>query len=31
MNFKDLDAGVYFYTLMLDDQTVVTKKFVVRK
>lgn len=31
INFKDLDAGVYFYTLVLDDQTIVTKKFVVRK
>lgn len=31
INFKELDAGVYFYTLMLDDQTVITKKFMVRK
>lgn len=31
INFKDLDAGVYFYTLVLDEKTIVTKKFVVRK
>lgn len=31
INFKDLDAGVYFYTLVLDDHSVVTKKFVVKK
>ena len=31
INFKDLDAGVYFYTLVMDDQSLVTKKFVVKK
>jgi hypothetical protein len=29
--FKKFDSGVYFYMLILDDETVATKKFVLKK
>lgn len=29
--FEDFDSGVYFYMLVLDDETVATKKFVLKK
>ncbi len=29
--FKEFDSGVYFYMLILDEETVATKKFVLKK
>src|SRR5690554_6734970 len=31
INVSDLNPGVYLYTLILDNQNIVTKKFVVKK
>ncbi len=31
IQFKEFDSGVYFYMLILDDETVATKKFVLKK
>jgi hypothetical protein len=27
----DLSAGIYFYTLYVDDESVMTRKLIVRK
>ncbi|MFT5915717.1 MAG: hypothetical protein ACJAWV_002408 [Flammeovirgaceae bacterium] len=29
--FKNLNSGIYFYMLILDEETVATKKFVLKK
>lgn len=29
--FRDFKPGVYFYTLVLDDETVATKKFIIKR
>jgi len=31
INVSDLNPGVYLYTLILDNQNIITKKFVVKK
>ncbi|HLU88662.1 MAG TPA: T9SS type A sorting domain-containing protein [Cyclobacteriaceae bacterium] len=31
INVADLDSGIYFYTLIVDNKNIVTKKFVVKR